>query len=67
MNTYGKQIRSWREAEGLTRPALAAQLSVSTQTIYYWEMGIKRPSNPHCRALQRISKRKLKQEQLAFD
>lgn len=67
MNTYGKQIRSWREAEGLTRTALAKLLSVSAQTIYYWETGAKRPSLSHCRALQRISKRKLKQEQLAFD
>ena len=64
--TTGQLIKSWRISEGLTQTALASLLSVSPQSVRYWEADIKRPSNAHCDALQRVSRKKLKRDALAF-
>lgn len=66
MNTTGQLIKSWRVSKGLTQRELAALCGVSSQTIWYWESGTKRPTNAHCDLLQAVSKGKLRRDVLAF-
>jgi DNA-binding transcriptional regulator YiaG len=52
----GDDVRTWRQARGLSQEALAKLLGTTKQAVFYWESGRRQPPAMLERALRDIDR-----------